>query len=258
MLESFIAAKALIAALWFAAFFIAERLVRAAPPPSSRKRLWRNGALMLIILILSPLIVAPLTAWGANTLVWSRPVWMTAGAVGLGVLIVDLVILDLWTYWLHRAYHRWPVLWRLHEVHHRDEFLDTTSAFRFHIGEVVLSAFLRLALIALMGLPLATVLIYETLLLCVAVFHHSNIRLPARLEAFLSRIVVTPSIHWVHHHAIRQDTDSNYASIFSVWDRLFGSRSATVRTPDMKIGAEGVEDMGLLPLLLSPFRRRTQ
>jgi sterol desaturase/sphingolipid hydroxylase (fatty acid hydroxylase superfamily) len=247
--------KTVIVALWFAAFFIAERLARAASPPKSPARLVHNGGLWLIVLALSPLIVAPMTAWGANHVLWMRPQWMTVGAAGAAILVLDLVLLDLWTYWLHRAYHRMPAMWRLHEVHHRDEFLDTTSAVRFHAGEVVLSATLRLIPIAILALPLATVVIFETLVLCAAVFHHSNIRLPERLESFLSGFVVTPSIHWVHHHAVGRDTNSNYATILSLWDPLFGSRSASRRFQDMKIGVEGFEDKPLLGLILMPLHK---
>jgi len=80
-------------------------------------------------------------------------------------------------------------------------------------------------------------------------------RLPAGLERALSFVVVTPSIHWVHHHAIRADTDSNYSTLLSVWDRLFASRSATQRSPDMPIGVEGGHDRGLVALVRRPFRR---
>ena len=71
----------------------------------------------------------------------------------------------------------------------------------------------------------------------------------------MSFLIVTPSIHWVHHHAIRRDTDSNYSALLSVWDRLFGSRSATCRTPDMPIGTEGLKDRGIGGLLARPFDR---
>lgn len=240
----------------FVALFIAERFVRAAPAPTARMRLYRNAGLWLIVIVASPLIVAPITAFGANQLLWERSPALSVGAVGIVVLVIDLIIFDLWTYWLHRAYHRVPVMWRLHEVHHRDEFLDTTSAFRFHLAEVVLSAALRLIPITLLAVPLATVVIFETIILASAVFHHSNVKLPGAFERRLSVLIVTPSIHWVHHHAVRADTDSNYASFLSIWDRLFGSRSATKRTPEMKIGAEGVEDLSLLRLLMSPIMRK--
>ncbi|MEM8771011.1 MAG: sterol desaturase family protein [Pseudomonadota bacterium] len=237
----------------FLVLFTAERL---APSVSHKQtgRLIRNAGLWLIILFASPLIIAPLTAIGANAIVWERPDSLKAGSVGALILIVDLVLLDLWTYGLHRAYHRIPVMWRLHEVHHRDEHLDTTSALRFHLGEVTLSALLRLAPIALLAIPLSTVIIFEALLLCAALFHHSNIRLPASIEKALSRVIVTPSIHWIHHHAIRSDTDSNYASILSLWDLIFRSRSQTQRYEAMKIGVEDRMDVSLHKLLILPFK----
>ncbi len=254
-LETLLAAKAFIILIWFAVFFIAERIAMAATPPTSKARLFRNGGLWLLVLLLSPLIVAPITAWGVNQIIWVRPDWMAVGSASLAILAIDLLLLDIWTYWLHRAYHRVPLMWRLHEVHHRDEFLDTTSAVRFHIGEVVLSAMLRLIPITLLALPLSTVIIFETILLCSAIFHHSNVRIPTVVERVLSRFIVTPSIHWVHHHAIQQDTDSNYASFLSVWDRVFSSKSGTDRQLDMKIGVEGVEDQSFLRLILRPLMR---
>jgi sterol desaturase/sphingolipid hydroxylase (fatty acid hydroxylase superfamily) len=84
-------------------------------------------------------------------------------------------------------------------------------------------------------------------------FHHSNVRLPPRFERLLSRVIVTPSIHWVHHHALRSDTDSNYSTILSVWDRLFASRSPTQRTPDLEIGVEREHDRAFLALIVRPF-----
>jgi sterol desaturase/sphingolipid hydroxylase (fatty acid hydroxylase superfamily) len=98
--------------------------------------------------------------------------------------------------------------------------------------------------------------VFETLLALSAMFHHSNLRLPPRLERALSCVIVTPSIHWVHHHAIRRDTDSNYSALLSLWDRLFASRSATRRSPDMPIGVEGLSDKGLAQLVARPFEGR--
>lgn len=238
----------------FIALFAAERIWRAGPPPAGNARLWRNGGLWLLVLLAAPLIVAPITAFGANHLLWVRPE-LTGGA-RLAALAIDIALLDLWTYWLHRLYHEVPFLWRFHEVHHRDEWLDTTSAVRFHLGEVVISATLRILPITLLAVPLWTVIIFETLLLTSALFHHSNVRLPEKVESALSRVIVTPSIHWVHHHAKRVDTDSNYAGIFSMWDRLFASRSKTERALDMKIGVEGVTDASFARLLVSPFSGR--
>ncbi len=237
----------------FVLLFVGERIAAAAPRPQIRHRMIHNLGLWAIVLVLSPLILAPLTAYGANHLLWARPEALRTGAL---ILLADIVLLDLWTYWMHRAWHRAPVMWRFHKVHHFDEFLDTTSAFRFHAGEVMISALLRLIPIILLAIPFAHVLIFETVFICAVMFHHSNLRLPAGFERALSRVFVTPSIHWVHHHAVMRDTHSNYGAIFSVWDRLFASRSATARRPEMKIGLESVEDKPLLRLILTPFMRK--
>ncbi|MEI8180068.1 sterol desaturase family protein, partial [Aestuariivirga sp.] len=171
-------------------------------------------------------------------------------------LVLDITVLDVWIYWWHRANHEWPLLWRFHEVHHLDEFLDASSGLRFHFGEVVISSLVRAGVILALGVPLVSVVVFETLLAFNTMFHHSDLRVPPRLERAMSWVIVTPSIHWVHHHAIRRDTDSNYASLFSLWDRLFGSRSQTLRTPEMPIGTQGLKDRGFTGLLARPFEER--
>jgi sterol desaturase/sphingolipid hydroxylase (fatty acid hydroxylase superfamily) len=147
-----------------------------------------------------------------------------------------------------------PFLWRFHGVHHLDRILDTTTAVRFHFGEVALSALARAVVILALAIPLASVLVFETLVLIAAIFHHSNLRLSRHFERALSRVIVTPSIHWVHHHRIRADTDSNYSTVLSLWDPLFRSRSRTPRTPDLEIGVEGREELPVLGLVAAPFK----
>jgi len=119
-----------------------------------------------------------------------------------------------------------------------------------------MSALVRAVVIWLLDIPVESVVVFETCVLSMALFHHSNVALPRWLEKPLSKVLVTPSIHWVHHHAIRADTDSNYANILSVWDIVFGSRSATKRWKDMPIGVERRHDESLIGLLTRPFRNR--
>jgi sterol desaturase/sphingolipid hydroxylase (fatty acid hydroxylase superfamily) len=180
--------------------------------------------------------------------VWTRPelgIWAS--------LALDLLLLDLWTYAWHRANHEWSPLWRFHRVHHLDQFLDATSAVRFHPGEVLISALARTPLIALADISILSIAVFDGLVLLGAMFHHSNVRLPRRLEAALRLVVVTPSHHWVHHHTPRSDTNSNYGTILTVWDRLFGSWSRTRRTPDMPVGAGDAHDAPLPALFAAPF-----
>lgn len=231
-----------------------ERIYPMARVIGGLQRVAKNLSLAGLNAILSWAIVVPVSAFAAQWALDWRPPWW-AGWPGL---VIDILILDCWIYWWHRANHEAPWLWRFHEVHHLDESLDASSALRFHFGEVFLSSLARAVVIFLLGVPLASVIVFETLVAMSAMFHHSNVRLPAWLERPLSWIIVTPSIHWVHHHAIRADTDSNYAALLSLWDRLFASRSPTVRTGDMPIGVEGLRDRDLPGLIGRPFgiRRR--
>ena len=216
------------------------------------RRLGRNLGLFGLNLLLSPLLVLPLTAWADGFSLGLRPAFL----VGTAGLVADLLLLDLWIYWWHRANHELPFLWRFHAVHHYDELLDTSTAVRFHFGEVALSALARAGVIVLLDAPLASVVLFEGLVLTAAIFHHSDARVPSGAERLLSRLIVTPSIHWVHHHARRADTDSNYGTIFSFWDPLFRSRSRTARTAAMPIGVEGARDRPLLALLGAPLGRQ--
>lgn len=249
--DAVVAGKAFAGFAAFAILFVAERVAAQDKRPPDAARLFRNGALWLCLLLLSPLIVLPLTALAAENSWWTR----SGVAVGFVALVADLILLDCWTYWVHRAYHETPLLRRFHRVHHLDERLDTTSAVRFHPGEVALSALLRMFPIILFAIPFSHVALFEIVLLAASFFHHSNVRLPAAFERALSLIIVTPSIHWVHHHAVAADTNSNYSAILSLWDRVFGTKSLSARIAGMKIGLEGVEDTSIIGLLLSPFRR---
>jgi sterol desaturase/sphingolipid hydroxylase (fatty acid hydroxylase superfamily) len=246
--------KGMAVLLWLAVVFVAERLAPAAPFPIKAvrpgARLLGNATLWMINAGLSITVVVPVTAWAAGAAPAWRPLWWS----GWAALVLDLLILDGLIYWWHRANHRVPFLWRFHSVHHLDRTLDSTTALRFHFGEVALSAGARAVVVLALAIPLASVLAFETLLLIATIFHHSNLRLPPSLERALARLVVTPSIHWVHHHRIRRDTDSNYSTVLSIWDPLFRSRSRTRRTPDLEIGVEGREEEPVLGLVVAPFK----
>lgn len=247
---------------WFVILFILERVWPAASRSrlegvasgrlGSPRRLGRNVGFWVLNLALGPLVVIPISAWAAGWETGLRPAWWG----GWPGLIGDLILLDFLIYWWHRANHVFPILWRFHEIHHLDRFLDTTSAVRFHAGEVLLSAGFRAGVIVLFDIPLSSVLAFEAAVLGAALFHHSNLRLPQGLERGLARIVITPSIHWIHHHAVRADTDSNYGTILSIWDPLFGSRNRRPREADMEIGVEGMAEPGFLAMLVRPFGSR--
>ena len=251
--------KAAIIIGWFAVMFIAERLYRAAPypvqftPAKIWSRLGNNFCLSAINFFLSPLIILPLTVYFANSFNSWRPEWMRHG----GFILLDLILIDFFLYWWHRANHRVPLLWRFHQVHHLDEFLDTTSALRFHFGEVLLSAMARVLFIAMLAIPISSIIIAETLLMICTIFHHSNLKLPAKIEGILRWVVVTPAIHWVHHHPKHRDTNSNYAAILNVWDKLFHTRNKKLRWQAMAIGVEKRHELPLPRLLIEPIKQNS-
>ena len=244
--------KGLVVLAALAGFLLLDRVCPMARVVGGVARVAKNLSFAVLNAGLSWAIVVPLSAAAASHGLGWRPEWWS----GFPGLIIDIVVLDCWIYFWHRANHEIPQLWRFHEVHHLDIFLDASSALRFHFGEVLLSSVVRAAVIFLLGVPLTSVVVFETLLAVAAIFHHSNVKLPAWLERPLSLVIVTPSIHWVHHHAIRRDTDSNYSTLLSLWDRLFGSRSTTARTWDMPIGVEGRGDRDLPGLIKRPFESR--
>ena len=173
--------------------------------------------------------------------------------------LLAVLLLDGWMYLWHRANHQLPLLWRFHQVHHTDPELDVTSAVRFHTGEILISATLRLALIPLLGVSLWQVLLYDALLLPVIEFHHSNVRLPERWDRPLRAVIVSPALHRVHHSRIRIETDSNFASIFSFWDKLGGTFRLRDDGTKVRYGLEGrdAEAGQRLPgLLRMPFSTR--
>ena len=127
-----------------------------------------------------------------------------------------------------------------------------------HAQAVALAARIRgvrAVVVIVFDVSLISVLIFDSLVLLAAAFQHSNIRLPNGLEGALRRVIVTPSHHWVHHHAVRRDTDSNYGTVLTIWDRLFGSWSPTIRTPDMPIGTQGRQERSLGGLLIRPLEK---
>jgi sterol desaturase/sphingolipid hydroxylase (fatty acid hydroxylase superfamily) len=140
------------------------------------------------------------------------PVLHMAGAI---------ILLDFWMYWWHRLNHRVSFFWRFHRTHHSDPRMDVTTANRFHFGEIFFSSLLRIPLILLLGLHFSELVLYETAMFLVVQVHHANIGLPEKLDRFLRVLIVTPYIHKVHHSRLNTETDSNYSSLFSFWDRLF-------------------------------------
>ncbi len=138
--------------------------------------------------------------------------------IALGFLLIDIIM-----YWWHRVNHRYLFLWQFHRFHHRDEKMNSTTATRFHAVELLLSYVLRFSLFPLLGLDITAVFLHGLVLFPIIVFHHSNLRISELWDIRLRFLFVTPRMHRIHHSKIRQETDSNYGSVFPYWDAIFGS-----------------------------------
>lgn len=195
-------------------------------------------------------IVAAASGWGLLNNVTVSP-W-------LGIALF-LVLFDLAIYWQHRLFHAVPWLWRLHRLHHTDPDYDLTTGNRFHPGEMLLSALIKGLVIIVLGPPVLAVVLAEVILNTSSLFNHSNLRLPAGLDAVLRRAIVTPDMHRVHHSVDRVEHDRNFGFCLSLWDRWFGSyREAPAAGQEgMEIGLRGFQDpraYSLGAMLVQPLR----
>lgn len=166
-------------------------------------------------------------------------------------------LMDVSFYYWHRMNHEVPFLWRFHNVHHVDPDLDVTTAARFHFGEIGLSAAFRAVQITVVGATPAVYLVYEVVFQACTLFHHSNVRLPIRVERALNRVIVTPRMHGIHHSQVKDESSSNYATIFMWWDWLHRSLRLDVPQSRLVIGVpgySGADDNRVRSLLLMPFR----
>ncbi|MGR9073209.1 MAG: sterol desaturase family protein [Gammaproteobacteria bacterium] len=163
-------------------------------------------------------------------------------------LAISLILLDLTLYLWHRANHNFDWLWRFHKVHHSDRSMNVTTAFRLHIVEVLLTTALKMLFIVVFGIEAAVVAICETVTALFALFHHANISLPG--EKWLGRLIIVPSLHRVHHSALRQEHDNNYGAILSLWDRLFRTMRESL---PVEIGIKNVEAQNFVELVKFGF-----
>jgi sterol desaturase/sphingolipid hydroxylase (fatty acid hydroxylase superfamily) len=170
---------------------------------------------------------------------------------------IAFVFLDLSFYYWHLANHKIPFLWRFHNVHHVDRDLDVSTAFRFHFGEVAMSAGFRVAQILVLGVSVVEFAIYELVFQTSTLFHHSNLRLPLQVERRLNLILVTPRMHGIHHSEIRHENNSNFSVVFPWWDRLHRTLRLDIPQSQIVIGIPGyaeIADGRLRETLLMPFR----
>ena len=176
-----------------------------------------------------------------------------------GETILAVGLMDYTLYHWHVLTHKIPFLWRFHLVHHVDLDLDASTALRFHFGELVISVLWRSMQILVIGVSPASLAAWQMFLFASILFHHSNLRLPENLDKWLQNFIVTPRLHGIHHSIVRAETDSNWSSGLTVWDRLHGTFRSDVPPAEIIIGvpAYQTEDEVILTKILPlPFEEQ--
>jgi len=171
-------------------------------------------------------------------------------------LVISFFLLDFFLYALHRLFHHFQFLWRLHLVHHSDVSLDVTTNFRHHPFEQVTTSLFITLFIWLGQFSIEALTLYGIISTIVQIWHHGNINVPTKIEQWLNYLIITPSIHRIHHRANRKSTDSNYGAIFSLWDRLFNSFIQPDKNTSFIYGLEyfrAPQQQTLLQILKQPF-----
>lgn len=186
--------------------------------------------------------------WGLLAHLPSPP-WLQGA---FGFLLLDYTLF-IW-HWMN---HQIPFLWRFHNVHHVDLDLDVTTSSRFHVGELTLATFFRVLQVILIGVGPMTLFLFDTVVWPATEFHHSNLRLPLKFERILSKLIVTPRMHGIHHSIVQGETNSNFSTVFSFWDRLHSTMRLNVSQAELSIGVPSYrhpDEINFLQSLLLPFR----
>lgn len=227
-----------------------------------RKSRWLTHAIFLgtnniIGRLLVFIIVIPVAAnWASENdfglfNMLALPWWITA--------LLCIIIMDFAVWFQHRIMHLHPLLWRMHSVHHSDRDLDVTSALRFHPFELILSTLYKSAWVVMLGVPLSVAIFFEIWLNACAMFNHSNIKLPKKLDRIIRTFIVTPDMHIIHHTTYRDEQNSNFGFALSIWDRIFKSYKSQPKQghDNLTIGLEEAQnDAPSRPLwsMILPFR----
>ncbi|NMR25978.1 sterol desaturase family protein [Pseudoalteromonas sp. NEC-BIFX-2020_015] len=231
-------------------------------PVAARKRWFANFSLVVLASVLArltiPIGLTSVALYCQQHTIgvfnqFTLPLWL---AVVLSLLLLDIVI-----YWQHRLFHKVPLLWRLHRVHHVDPHVDTSTGLRFHPLEIILSIIIKLIIVVLLGVPALAVLIFEIALNGLALFNHANISLPNKVERVLRYVLITQQLHRIHHSQTVTETNSNFGFSVTWWDRLFGSYTPYAKLSDdtLNIGLKEFSTSNshsrLVSLIVMPFKK---
>lgn len=234
-----------------AALLVFENFSCGRPTPKQtvhQSYLTNLGTLFLNSSLLSVLSVSSLLVIAGSFNHWGLLGSMTNS---FWKILASFFLLDLMLYLWHRANHQIDHLWLFHKVHHSDQCVNVSTAFRLHFVEILLTVLVKGVFIVIIGAEASVVLVNEIITTFFVMFHHTNVSF--RGEAKLARLLMVPSLHRLHHSVLRKEHDQNYGAILSGWDRLFGTLSSG---EPKTIGLQNVNALGFLELIRFGFTRK--
>lgn len=241
----------------YVAFLAVERLW-----PAERAQPWRDWwfniryqafSYYFVLLFVYPVVVAATI----GALRAAHPGWFgllhVEGKLDAALaLVLFFFAYDFFYYWFHRGQHALPVLWEQHKLHHSEESLNATTAMRHHwLEEILRIGFIGLPMAMLLDLAPVTAGWLAAVLVYWPYFIHANVRLPL---GGLTRVVVGPQAHRIHHSLEASHRDRNFAAVFPLWDILFGTFCAPGRAEYPRTGlASGERVTGVWQANVLPF-----
>src|SRR6185503_3335302 len=162
------------------------------------------------------------------------PLWIE---IGVSIVVLDFSV----GYLSHRTMHMWPAMWRFHQIHHNDPFVDVTTTYRTHPVETVWRFLFAIVPVWLLGIPAQAVVIQRLLQTTNGVLEHANVRLWPSVDRALSSFWVTPNVHKIHHSRELSETNSNYGNVLCLYDRLLGTFTPAERAVSVVYGLDGTD-----------------
>jgi sterol desaturase/sphingolipid hydroxylase (fatty acid hydroxylase superfamily) len=241
-------------------FLVPELLVPYRKNTVSKAKRWVNnvGLTVLNSLVLYVLFAGALVSTAAYVSTHQLGVLHMVALPSWAGILVTLVFMDFMLYIWHLLNHEVPFFWRFHRVHHSDLNMDVSTATRFHIGELSMSAVIKISLVFFLGASPLGVAIFESALVFCAQFHHSSLKVPVWFEKVFWVLFVPPSMHRIHHSVVIKERDTNYGTVFSTWDRLLGTLTKEADQQRILIGVGAYrkpEKLNLHHLIIMPFAR---
>ena len=228
-------------------FLIFEKIAPYKKLP--RKQLNQSYKTNLGIFVFNMIVMSLLSTTTVLMLIDIPATWGIVNYIPIPItkVLISFLLIDFFLYTWHRISHQVDFLWMFHKVHHNDPYMNVTTGFRIHIGELFLLTAVKTMFILLIGIDQVAVFINEVITAMFIAFHHSNIRFK---EKWISKVFITPALHYTHHSVERNEHDTNYGAVFSIWDRILNS---LLETRTKQIGIKGYSPQSFWNLLKFGF-----